>query len=109
MICGIALPLTAREITLGISESYIENQNTMNNILLILKCYIYKCRCKGKSPHLHGGLQYLKYYIKIEKNSTFYMSRKQTEQINQKWLNIDAAMNDRLSLDIYIIVFVLVF
>jgi hypothetical protein len=37
------------------------------------------------------------------------MSRKQTEQINQKWLNIDAAMNDRLSLDIYIIVFVLVF
>jgi hypothetical protein len=44
MICGIAppltareitlaLPLTAREITLGISESYIENQNTVNNIL----------------------------------------------------------------------------
>jgi hypothetical protein len=30
MICGIAL---------GISESYIENQNTVNNILLILKCY----------------------------------------------------------------------
>jgi hypothetical protein len=24
MICGMALPLTAREITLGISESYIE-------------------------------------------------------------------------------------
>ena len=41
MICGIGLPLTAREITLGISESYIENQNTVNNILLILKCYIY--------------------------------------------------------------------
>jgi hypothetical protein len=29
MICGIGLPLTAREITLGISESYIENQNTV--------------------------------------------------------------------------------
>jgi hypothetical protein len=41
MICGIALPLNAREITLGISERYIENQNTINNILLILKCYIY--------------------------------------------------------------------
>jgi hypothetical protein len=38
---------SAREITLGISESYIENQNTVNNILLILECYIYKCRCKG--------------------------------------------------------------
>jgi hypothetical protein len=52
MICGIAppltareitlaLPLTAREITLGISESYIENQNTVNNILFILECYKY--------------------------------------------------------------------
>ena len=41
MICGIALPLTAREITFGIHESYIENQNTVNNIMLILKCYIY--------------------------------------------------------------------
>ena len=84
MICGIALPLTAREITLGISESYIENQYTVNNILLILECYIYRCRCKGEITHLHGGLQYLKYYIKIKKNSTFYMSPKQTEQINKK-------------------------
>jgi hypothetical protein len=52
MICGIAPPLTAREITLappltareitlGISESYIENQNTVNNILFILECYKY--------------------------------------------------------------------
>jgi len=92
MICGIALPLTAREITLGISESYIESQNTANNICFILKCYIYKCRCKGESPHLYGGLQYLTYYIQIEKNSTFHMSPKQTEQINKIWLNIDAAM-----------------
>jgi hypothetical protein len=41
MICGIAHPLIAREITLGISESYIENQNTVNNKMLILRCYIY--------------------------------------------------------------------
>jgi hypothetical protein len=36
MICYITLPLNAREITLGISENYIENQNT-HDILLILK------------------------------------------------------------------------
>jgi hypothetical protein len=41
MICGIARPLHAREITLGISESCIENQNTINHILLSLKCYIH--------------------------------------------------------------------
>ena len=84
MICGIAHPLIAREITLGISESYIENQNTVNNILLILRYYIYRCRCEGETTHLHGGLQYLKYYIKIEKYSTLYISPKQIEQINKK-------------------------
>ena len=76
MICGIAVPLTAREIALGISKSYIENQNKVTNILLILKCYKYRCRCKGEIPQLHGGLPYLKYYIKIEKNFTFYISAK---------------------------------
>jgi hypothetical protein len=43
---------------------------------------VYHFRCMKEIPHLHGGLQYLKYYIKMEKNSTFYMSPKQTEQIN---------------------------
>ena len=94
VICGIALPSTIREITLGISESYIENQNTVNNILLILKCY--RCRCKGEIPQLHGGLQYLQYFIKIEKNSTFYMSPKHGIMLTRQWR------------DTYIIVFVLV-
>ena len=60
MICGIALPLYAREITLGTSEKCIENQNTINHVRLSLKCY-----------------------IKVEKNSTFYISSKQTEEINK--------------------------
>jgi hypothetical protein len=47
MICGIALPLTAREITLGISESYNENQNTVNNIFKML--YIQVQMQGGKS------------------------------------------------------------
>jgi len=37
------------------------------------------------------------------------MFPKQTEQINKKWLNVNGAMNGWLSLDTYIIVFVLVF
>ena len=47
MICGIALPLTAREITLGISESYNENQNTVINIFKML--YIQVQMQGGKS------------------------------------------------------------
>ena len=69
MTCYITLPLNAREITLGISENYIENQNT-HDILSILKYYINRCRCKGEIPHLHRGLEYLKYYIKIEKKTS---------------------------------------
>ena len=49
-------------------------------------------RCKGEITHLHGGIQYLRYYIKIEKKSTFYISPKQTQLI-KKWLNVEAAMN----------------
>jgi len=51
-------------------------------------------RCKGEITHLHGSLQSLKYYIKIEENSIFYISPTQAELINKnKWLNVEAAMN----------------
>jgi hypothetical protein len=49
---------------------------------------------REKSHTYTGGLQYLKYYIKIEINSKFIISLKQTELINEKkWLNVEAAMN----------------
>ena len=84
MICGISLPLNAREINRGISKKYHENQNTANHILLILKCYIYRCRCKGEIQHLHRGFEYINFYIKIDKNPTFYVCHKQKEEINIK-------------------------
>ena len=67
MICGIARPLHAWEITLRMSESCIENQNTINHILLSLKCYIciyiyiYRCWCKGEIPHIHGSIPQMLY------------------------------------------------
>jgi len=79
MICGIAHPLHAREITLAISESCIENQNTINHILLSLKCYIYIYIYVDVREKSHTyTVQYLKCYIKVEKSSTFYISPKQT-------------------------------
>jgi hypothetical protein len=50
---GVLVLLNGREITLGISESYIENQNIINYFLLIVKC---RCRCNGKIPHLRWYL-----------------------------------------------------
>ena len=77
LISGITLPLNAREITLGISERNIENQFTVNNILFILKCYIYRCRCKGEIPHLHRGLQYLKLYQNRKKILLLHILQKE--------------------------------
>jgi hypothetical protein len=45
---------------------------------------IYKGVDVREISHSHGGLQYLKYYIKIEKNSKFNISLKQTELFNEK-------------------------
>ena len=71
------------------------NQQKRWRFFTYYNCLLENDKSPGKEiPHLHVGLQYLKYYIKIEKNSTFYMSPKQTEQINKnKWLNVEATMN----------------
>ena len=71
------------------------NQQKRWRFLTYNNCLLENDKSPGEEiPHLHVGLQYLKYYIKIEKTSTFYMSPKQTEQINKhKWLNVDAEMN----------------
>jgi hypothetical protein len=84
---AVLVLLNGREITLGISESCIENQNTINYFLLIVKC---RCRCNGKIPHLMEVL-----YIKNRREKySFYISPKQKEQINfQKWLNVESTMN----------------
>jgi hypothetical protein len=47
----------------------LDPDNTNNQIILILKFYLYKCRCLGDKPSINGGLKYLKYCIKIEKDN----------------------------------------
>ena len=49
---GILLPFSAKEVMLGVSEDFF-NSKTVNNILLLFKYYIYKCRCKNTpSPQI---------------------------------------------------------
>jgi hypothetical protein len=76
LISGITLPLNAREITLGISERNIENQFTVNNILFILKCYIYIGADVRVKSHTYTEVFNTSNYIKIEKKSSFYISPK---------------------------------
>ena len=51
----------------------------INQFILILKYYIYKCRCLGDKLSVHGGLKYLKYCTKIEKTTIYFLSSTQKE------------------------------
>ena len=44
----------------------LDPDNTNNQVILILKYSLYKCRCLGDKPSINTGLKYLKYCIKIE-------------------------------------------
>jgi hypothetical protein len=67
-------------IILGIANP-LDPENFNNQIILISKYYLYKCRCLGDKPSINvdvwvinpvGGIKYLKYCIEIEKTKSSY-------------------------------------
>ena len=77
---GTFLKICAYSIILGLTE-HRSAQGTINNVLIILKYYIYVCRCKCRTLSLEGGLEFLKYVINIEKASMVYLSPVQKERV----------------------------
>jgi hypothetical protein len=66
----------------------LDADNTNNQVIMILKYYLYKCRCLGDKPSINGGLKYLKYCIKIEKTTINFLSPTQKELSVLALLNI---------------------
>jgi hypothetical protein len=66
--------------------------NTNNQVILILKYYLYKCRCLGDKPSINGGLKYLKCCIKIEKKAINFLSPTQKEYICKNWLPFETVV-----------------
>ena len=56
--------INAPNIMFGITNP-LEPDNTNNEVIFILKFYLYKCRCLGDKCSINGSLKYLKYCIKI--------------------------------------------
>jgi hypothetical protein len=71
-------------IILGIANS-LDPDNTNNQVILILKYHLYKCRCLGDKP----SIKYLKYCIKIEKTTINFLSSTQKEYTCKKWLSFE--------------------
>jgi hypothetical protein len=70
----------------------LDPDNTNNQVILILKYYLYKCRCLGDKTSIYGGLKYLKYSIKIEKTTINCWSSMQKEYICKKWLPFETVL-----------------
>ena len=79
--------VNAPNIILGIVDP-LDPNNTKNQVILILKYYLYKCRCLGDKPSINGGLKYLKYNIKIEKTTINLLSSTQREYICKKCMHV---------------------
>ena len=79
--------INAPNIILGIANP-LDPDNTNNQVILILKYYLYKCRCLGDKPSINGGIKYLKYCIKIEKTTINFLSstQKNIQNVRRKWL-----------------------
>jgi hypothetical protein len=60
--------INAPHIILGIIN-HLYQDNTKDQVILILKYYFYKCRCLGDKPSINDGLKYLKCCIKIGKKT----------------------------------------
>jgi hypothetical protein len=78
-----SIPFNAKDIIFGLTE-HSSAQGTINNVLIILKYYIYVCRCKCRASNLEGGFEFLKYAINIEKASMIYLSPIQKEHVKRK-------------------------
>ena len=58
--CAVNLQyINALNIIFGIMNP-LDPDNTINQVILILKYCLYKCRCLGDRPSINRGIQYLK-------------------------------------------------
>ena len=70
----------------------LDPDNTNNQVILILKYYLYKFRYLCDKPSINGGLKYRKYCIKIEKTTLNFLSSTQRDYICKKWLPFEIVL-----------------
>ena len=83
--------LNAPNVILRITNP-LDPENTNNQVILILKYYLYKCRCLGDKPSINGGTKYLKYCINIEKITINFLIPTQKEYICKNCLAFQSVL-----------------
>ena len=83
--------INAPNIILGIANP-LDPDNTNNAVILILKYYLYKCRCLGDKTSINGSTKYLKYCIKIEQITINVLFPTKKEYICKKLLLLESVL-----------------
>ena len=83
--------INAPNIILSIANPF-DPDTTTNQVILILKYYLYKCRCLGDNPSINGGIKYLKFCIKIEKITINFLFPTQKEYICKKCFPFESVL-----------------
>ncbi len=89
---AVNLELNGKKVILGFDPDS-DSDKTVHTIILILKYYIYVCKCKNIPPRTEGGIEFLKYYIRIEQQSADYMTPAQRGFINRKWESLSVFLS----------------
>ena len=77
------IPLQPEVFIFNIYEG--EYSGVVNTCFLLIKQYIYNCKCNDKLPSFEQAISYVKYYKNIEISSCFYYSASKAKQTKERW------------------------
>ena len=70
-------------ILFGTSDIGIETKRAVNITILLIKRYLYVCRCKKIIPSVEGSLEFLNYNKSIELSSSHLLPKTKKQSINK--------------------------
>ena len=83
--CAIEVNTSIETILFGTSDIGIETKRAVNITILLIKRYLYVCRCKKIIPSVEGSLEFLNYNKSIELSSSHLLPKTKKQSINKSW------------------------
>ena len=62
-----------------------EHSDIINTCFLLIKKYLYNCKCNYRLPTFEQAISYVKYYKTIELHSCIYYSATKARKVKDKW------------------------
>ncbi len=69
-----------------------DHADIINLCLLLIKKFIFNCRCKGEIPTYQNAMSYINYYKDIDLQSCLFYSTYRANKLKEMWLYIDQVL-----------------